>query len=63
VIRLLGVVLIAVALLAAAFGVYGLVREDVQGGANEAGTLLLLAATGIAAIGAVLFRLGRRRQD
>jgi EamA domain-containing membrane protein RarD len=59
-IRLLGVILIAVALLAAAFGVYGLVRKDVQGGANEAGTLLLLAAPGIAAVGALLARFGRR---
>ncbi len=59
-IRLLGVLLVVVALVTAALGVYGLLREDVQGGANEAGIFLLVGAAAIAAVAGLFLRLGRR---
>ena len=60
-IRLLIVLLLALALVVASFGIYAFARHDVQRGANAAGVVLLIGAVVAAAL-AFAAHVARRRR-
>ena len=57
--RVLGVLLLGVAVLLCGFGVYAFAKRDVQGGADAAGAILVTAAFVAAAFGVALIRFRR----
>jgi hypothetical protein len=59
--RVFGLSLLGFALLLGGYGIYAVVKEDVQGGADAAGAILLAAAAIAALVGGFAFLGGRRR--
>jgi hypothetical protein len=60
--RIVGAFLLVLAFLLAGYGVYALVKEDLQGGADAAGAILLSLASIAAILGVLMFWIGRQRR-